>query len=241
MRKLASEDRPDSAILDDITFKMRENEFVYILGPSGSGKSTFLRIVAGLEKPSAGQLLFRGKPVEADDFRISMVFQNFALFPWMTVQENVELGLESQGIPKDRRQKSAAVEIEKVGLAGYENAYPYELSGGMKQRVGVARALAVNPVLMIMDEPYSSLDPLTAENLRREVLELWQAKELPPESVIAVGHDIEEAVSMADRIFVFSHRPARIREIVEIGLPHPRNKKSREFLHLTDKIYNAMT
>lgn len=241
IRKLSNEDRPDSVILDDINFRMMENEFVYIVGPSGSGKSTFLKLVTGLEKPSSGQMLFRGEQVQADDFRISMVFQNFALFPWMTVQENVEVGLESQGMAKKKREEVARQMIEMVGLDGNENAYPYELSGGMKQRVGIARALAIKPVLMVMDEPYSSLDPLTAENLRNEILQLWMEKTLPPDAVLAVGHNIEEAVMLADRVVVFTKRPARIQEIVEIDLPYPRNKKSREVQRLIDKIYGALT
>jgi NitT/TauT family transport system ATP-binding protein len=241
VRKLASEDRPESVILDDINFTMREGEFVYVVGPSGCGKSMFLRLVAGLEAPSSGQVLFRGEPVLPEDSRISMVFQNFALFPWMTVEENVGIGLESQGVPKKRRDESSKRMIEMVGLAGNENAYPYELSGGMKQMVGVARALAVNPVLMVMDEPYSALDPLTAEGLRNEILRLWLSKEFPPEAVLAVGHNIEEAVMLADRVVVFTKRPAHIRETVEIGLPYPRNKNNRQVRKLIDRVYGLLT
>jgi len=228
-------------VLKNISFSVSKGEFVCVVGASGCGKSTLLRLIAGLEKPAKGTVLFEGKQVEAENPKVAMVFQNFALLPWMTVVQNVSLGLEAAGMAKDEQKKIAMRYVDLVGLSGFENAYPRELSGGMKQRVGLARALAINPKLLCMDEPFSALDALTAENLRREVLNLWQDKIFPPDSVVMVTHSIEEAVYMADRILVLSKPPAKIIATLKISLPRPRNRKSREFYHDVDKVYSLIT
>lgn len=228
-------------VFKDLSFTLMDGEFVSIVGPSGCGKSTILRIVAGLEKPSSGSVIFEGKPVRGKNREISMVFQNFGLFPWLNVIDNIAIGLEAQGMNKEERYCISKKYIEKVGLDGYEETYPSELSGGMKQRVGVARALAVQPILLCMDEPFSALDPLTAENLREEVLLLWEDKEFPPDSVLMITHNIEEAVYMSDRVLVLSEKPARLIKDVPIKLDRPRNKKSEEFQEYTDAIYSLLT
>jgi NitT/TauT family transport system ATP-binding protein len=231
----------DILVLDDITLEIRPGEFVALLGPSGSGKSTLLRIVTGLVPPSYGVVLYRGRPVVGPNPHAAMVFQSFALYPWLTVQENVELGLVAKGVPASVRRARTRRLIELIGLSGYEDALPKELSGGMRQRVGFARALAVEPELLCMDEPFSALDVLTAENLRSELLDLWRAARIPTRAILMVTHGIEEAVYMADRIVVLSKNPARIVADLPVRLPHPRNRRAPEFLALVDSVYKIMT
>ncbi len=227
-------------VLKDITFDLRERDFVCIVGPSGCGKSTLLREIVGLDKPTSGRILFRGQPVRPEDPKMTMVFQSFALFPWLTVCQNVELGLEAHGIPPEERRPKAKKYIDAVGLAGFDNAFPRELSGGMKQRVGLARALAMNPILLCMDEPFSALDALTAQNLRDEILQLWTNPDLPPSAVLMVTHSIDEAVYLADRIVALSARPGHIVKIESIDLPRPRNRKEPEFYGWVDEIYSLI-
>ncbi len=228
------------SVLEDISFEVNEGEFVCLVGPSGCGKSTLLRIINGLIQPTSGKVLYQGKQLNGINMEIALVFQSFALLPWLTVAENVELGLEARNIPKEERRKKAEFFIEKVGLHGYEEAYPRELSGGMKQRVGLARALTIEPKLLLMDEPFSSLDALTAINLREEVLMLWEDKSLPVNTVVMVSHLIEEALLMADRIIILSSRPARIVEDVTVNLPRPRDKRDPLFNELADKIFSLI-
>ncbi len=227
-------------VLEDITFDVNERDFICMVGPSGCGKSTLLREIVGLDKPTAGSIQFEGAPVKPDDPRLSMVFQSFALFPWLTVTQNVELGLEAHQAPVEERHGQAKKYIEAVGLAGFENAYPRELSGGMKQRVGIARALAMNPKLLCMDEPFSALDALTAQNLRDEILQLWTNPDLPPSAILMVTHSIDEAVYLADRIVALSARPGKIVKIESIDLPRPRNRKEPEFYGWVDEIYSLI-
>src|SRR6202008_3883419 len=205
------------------------------------GKSTLLRIVSGLLQPSAGDVLWRGRPVVGPTEGVAMVFQSFALFPWLTVQENVELGLEARGVPRAEREKRAEQAIDLIGLGGFESAYPKELSGGMRQRVGLARALVVHPDLLLMDEPFSALDVLTAETLRTDLIDLWVEGRLPLKSVLMVTHNIEEAVLMCDRILVFSSNPGRVAVEIKVDLPHPRNRLDPVFRKLVDSIYARMT
>ncbi|MCW5589323.1 MAG: nitrate/sulfonate/bicarbonate ABC transporter ATP-binding protein [Legionellales bacterium] len=228
-------------VLDNIKFSLRENEIVALLGKSGSGKSTLLRIIAGLIFPDAGEAFYRGKSIEKPVEGISMVFQHFALMPWLTVLQNVELGLEALGVNRRERRQRALQAIDTIGLDGFESAYPKELSGGMRQRVGIARAIVVNPDLLLMDEPFSALDVLTAENLRSDLLDLWQSKKTNTNGILIVTHNIEEAVALADRIFIFGSDPGYIREKIIVDIPHPRNDDSPEFRQLVDDIYTAMT
>jgi NitT/TauT family transport system ATP-binding protein len=212
-----------------------------LLGPSGSGKSTLLRILSGLIQPSQGTLLWRGQPLNHKGANVGIVFQSFALFPWLTVLENVEVPLVARGLEHEVRHREALEALAVVGLKGFENAYPKELSGGMKQRVGFARALAVKPEVLFMDEPFSALDVLTAENLRGELMELWSKNQIPTKSIFLVTHNIEEAVLLADRVVVLGAHPARIRADFNISLPQPRDRKSAEFLVYVDYIYKVMT
>ncbi len=227
-------------VLELIRFSLTERDFVCVVGPSGSGKSTLLRILVGLEKPTSGEVLFEGEPIRADNPQVAMVFQSFALFPWLTVAQNVEIGLEAKGLTPEQRHGPAHKFIDAVGLTGFENAFPRELSGGMKQRVGIARALAIEPLLLCMDEPFSSLDPLTAQNLRDEILQLWSDPNLPPKAVLMVTHSIEEAVYLADRVIVISSRPGRMVAELVIDLPRPRNRKEPEFYGWVDEIYSLI-
>jgi len=240
VQKSYFENGKEFKVLDLIRFELAERDFVCVVGPSGCGKSTLLRIIVGLEPPTSGQVLFGGSPIRADNPQVAMVFQSFALFPWLTVTQNVELGLEAQGIPPEARRPRAHKFIDAVGLTGFENAFPRELSGGMKQRVGLARALAIEPLLLCMDEPFSSLDPLTAQNLRDEILQLWANPDLPPKAVLMVTHSIEEAVYLADRVMVLSSRPGRMVAELEIDLPRPRNRKEPEFYGWVDEIYSLI-
>ncbi len=220
---------------------LQPDKIIALLGASGSGKSTLLRILAGLSKPTSGEVLWHGKPLRECMPNVAIVFQSFALFPWLTVLDNVEAPLMARGLTHEERHPRAMKALNSVGLKGFETAYPKELSGGMKQRVGFARALAVEPEVLFMDEPFSALDVLTAENLRGELLELWLQKKVPTRSIFIVTHNIEEAVLLADRVIVLSRNPARIRADFEIGLPHPRNRSAAEFLLYVDYIYKVMT
>ncbi|UWZ82334.1 ABC transporter ATP-binding protein [Occallatibacter riparius] len=216
-------------------------EILALLGPSGSGKSTMLRMLTGLSRPSAGQVYWHEKPIAQTEINVSIVFQSFALFPWMTVLENVEAPLQARGVlPEERRQRSMRM-LDTVGLDGFEAAYPKELSGGMRQRVGFARALVVEPEVLFMDEPFSALDVLTAENLRSELLELWSKKTMPTKAVFIVTHNIEEAVLLADRIIVLGRNPGHIRTDFRVQLQHPRDRKSEPFTQLVDYIYTVLT
>jgi NitT/TauT family transport system ATP-binding protein len=216
-------------------------EIVALLGPSGSGKSTFLRMLTGLSKPSSGCVLWHGEPVGSVQPNVSIVFQSFALFPWLTVLENVEIPLKAKGVPAIPRRKRALKILDTVGLDGFEAAYPKELSGGMKQRVGFARALVIEPEVLFMDEPFSALDVLTAENLRSELLELWDKKEIPTRSIFIVTHNIEEAVLLADRVIVLGRNPARIRTDFRVQLSRPRDRKDTLFGNYIDYIYTVLT
>jgi NitT/TauT family transport system ATP-binding protein len=231
----------DLIVLDDANLALREGEIVALLGRSGSGKSTLLRIIAGLLKPTAGEVLWHGRHIEGPPEGVAMVFQSFALFPWLTVQENVELGLEARGMPRSAREERAEQAIDLIGLGGFESAYPKELSGGMRQRVGLARALVVHPDLLLMDEPFSALDVLTAETLRTDLLDLWVEGRLPLKSMLIVTHNIEEAVLMADRILVFSSNPGRVVHEIRVSFKHPRNRLDPAFRTMVDDIYALMT
>mmetsp|Transcript_13411 Transcript_13411/g.24060 ORF Transcript_13411/g.24060 Transcript_13411/m.24060 type:complete len:611 (-) Transcript_13411:781-2613(-) len=228
-------------ILDDISLDIDRGEIVCLLGQTGSGKSTLLRLVAGLCSPSSGKVLSHGKTFNGVNKGAAVVFQSFALFPWLTVQQNVELGLEAQGVPAMERRTRALRAVDTIGLDGYENAFPRELSGGMRQRVGFARALVLQPELLCMDEPFSALDVLTAENLRSELLRLWQGNELPTKAILIVTHGIEEAVSIADRIVVLGRDPGSIRTEIKVDLKHPRDRKSKEFGDLVDTVYTIIS
>jgi NitT/TauT family transport system ATP-binding protein len=228
-------------VLDGIDLTLKQGEIVGLLGRSGSGKSTLLRIISGLACASSGEVTYLGHPVDGPAKGISMVFQSFALFPWLTVLENVELGLEAVGLPPKEIRTRAIAAIDLIGLDGYESAYPRELSGGMRQRVGFARAIVVHPNILLMDEPFSALDVLTAENLRTDFLELWSEGDLPIKGVILVTHNIEEAVLMCDRVLLFSTNPGRIVTEIKIPLRQPRERQDPEFSALVDRIYVEMT
>lgn len=229
------------SIMKDISFEVRDSDFVAIVGPSGCGKSTLLRLIQGLDHPTSGGVYFRDRKVDQVCGQMAMVFQSFALYPWLTVSENVAFGLEALGWPKEKVGAQVEKYVTVVGLGGFEEAYPRELSGGMRQRVGFARALAVDPAVLLMDEPFSALDALTAESLREEILQLWQDPALPPEAVILVTHNIEEAILLADRIVVLSRRPGHVLAIVSVDLPRPRDRKSAAFYELTDSVYSLIT
>ena len=228
-------------IMKGVSFDVRDNDFIAIVGPSGCGKSTLLRLIHGLDQPTGGSVRVRERAVGEVCHQMAMVFQNFALFPWLTVKENVALGLEARHWEPERLESQVERYIGVTGLEGFEEAYPRELSGGMRQRVGLARALVVEPAVLLMDEPFSAVDPLTAEGLREEVLQLWRDPALPPEAVVLVTHNIEEALTMADRVLVLSRRPSRIVEEVPIDLPRPRDRKSEAFYELTDRVYSRIT
>lgn len=228
-------------VLDGVSLQLRAGEIVGLLGRSGSGKSSLLRIIAGLARPVGGAVTWRGRPLVGPSEGIAMVFQSFALFPWLTVLENVEIGLEPLGVPAAERRTRSLEAIDLIGLDGFENAYPKELSGGMRQRVGFARALVVHPELLLMDEPFSALDVLTAETLRTDLVELWTEGKLPLRSILIVTHNIEEAVLMCDRVVIFAANPGRIAAEVKIDLKHPRNRDDPAFRALVDDIYIRMT
>src|SRR5579872_5283900 len=228
-------------VLEKVDLTIHSGEIVGLLGRSGSGKSTLLRIIAGLISPSSGDAKCRGETIAGPPNGVSMVFQSFALFPWLTVLQNVELGLEALGIESTERRTRALAAIDLIGLDGFESAYPKELSGGMRQRVGFARALVVHPDLLLMDEPFSALDVLTAETLRTDLIDLWIEGRLPIKSVLMVTHNIEEAVLMCDRILVFSSNPGRVAAEIKVDFPHPRNRLDPAFRQLVDSIYARMT
>ncbi|HLJ46969.1 MAG TPA: nitrate/sulfonate/bicarbonate ABC transporter ATP-binding protein [Bryobacteraceae bacterium] len=237
-------ERPDGGpiqVIAPTTLTIEAGVIIAVLGPSGSGKSTLLRILSGLTEPSSGEVLWHGKPLGGTSPNAAIVFQSFALFPWLTVLDNVEVPLLARGMHHVERHHRALKTLHSVGLKGFESAYPKELSGGMKQRVGFARALAVQPEILFMDEPFSALDVLTAENLRGELMELWQGKKIPTKSIFLVTHNIEEAVLLADRIIVLGRNPARIRADFRVHLEQPRQRGSTEFLLYVDYIYKLMT
>lgn len=236
--------KPEGAellVLDGINLKVREGEIVGLLGRSGSGKSTLLRLIAGLSRPASGSIIYLGQPVQGPAPGIAMVFQSFALFPWLTVLENVQIGLEALGLPQEEIRRRSLGAIDLIGLDGFESAYPRELSGGMRQRVGFARALVVHPNILLMDEPFSALDVLTAETLRTDFLDLWSEGQLPIKGVVLVTHNIEEAILMCDRILVFSTNPGRIMNEIRVDLPQPRDRLDPSFRELVERIYAAMT
>jgi len=228
-------------VLDDVSLTLKDNEIVGLLGRSGCGKSSLLRIVAGLVFPSNGEVSYLGQKVTGPVDGVAMVFQSFALFPWLTVLANVELGLRAKQVSRDDARRRALKAIDLIGLDGYESAFPKELSGGMRQRVGFARALVVHPNILLMDEPFSALDVLTAETLRTDLLDLWVEGRMPIKSILMVTHNIEEAVLMCDRIVVLSSNPGRIAAEIEVKLHHPRNRLDPDFRQLVDKIYALMT
>jgi NitT/TauT family transport system ATP-binding protein len=234
-------DGTDFLVLDDVDLAVGEGEIVGLLGRSGSGKSTLLRLIAGLSQPSAGTLRFGGERIAGPARGIAMVFQSFAIFPWLTVFENVALGLEAQRLPRAEIRRRSLAAIDLIGLDGFESAYPRELSGGMRQRVGFARALVVHPNLLLMDEPFSALDVLTAATLRTDFLDLWTEGRMPIKAVLLVTHNIEEAVLMCDRILVFGSNPGRILTEIPVKLPQPRNRLDPSFRTLVERIYVEMT
>jgi NitT/TauT family transport system ATP-binding protein len=224
----------------DINLTVFEGEFVALLGPSGCGKSTLLRIITGLQKPSEGRVQYRDQPLQGVNPHATIVFQTFALFPWLTVFENVDLALKARDIPSNIRAPRSLDLIDRVGLDGFETAYPRELSGGMRQKVGFARAMAIEPELLCLDEPFSALDVLSAESLRGELMELWTSGNIPTKAILMVSHNIEEAVFMASRIVVMDKEPGRIIAEVKVELPHPRQRKSEEFQRVVDEVYGML-
>ncbi|MGC2456837.1 MAG: ATP-binding cassette domain-containing protein [Gallionellaceae bacterium] len=240
-KSFRSADGSARSVLESVDFTLNEGEIVALLGQSGSGKSTMLRIMAGLISADSGQVLYRGLPLYGPADGISMVFQSFALFPWLTVQKNVELGLEAKGMPPVDRAQRAEAAIEMIGLSGFEGALPRELSGGMRQRVGIARALVMEPDVLLMDEAFSALDVLTGERLREDILELWETGRISTKAILVVSHNIEEAVMMADRVLVFASDPGRVRDELPVTLPRPREVESSEVRGLIDKVYGLMT
>ena len=232
----------DIVALNDVNLSIEDEEFVCLVGPSGCGKSTLLRIIAGLERADSGRVLLLGQPVTKPNPKLAMVFQLFGLLPWKTALENVELPLEVVGVPAEERNTIARDYLEMVDLKGFEETYPRDLSGGMKQRVGIARALALKPEALLMDEPFSSLDELTAKTLRELVLKIWREPELPLSSILMVSHNVEEAVYMADRVLVMSRRPGTVIGEVEIDIPRPRQeyKRSPDYFRLVDDVLNIL-
>jgi NitT/TauT family transport system ATP-binding protein len=236
--------KPDGGqllVLDGIELSLAEGQIVGLLGRSGSGKSTLLRLIAGLSPPTSGAITYMGQPVTGPAPGIAMVFQSFALFPWLTVLENVQIGLEALGLAEQEIRQRALAAIDLIGLDGFESAYPRELSGGMRQRVGFARALVVHPNILLMDEPFSALDVLTAETLRTDFLDLWCEGRLPIRSVVLVTHNIEEAALMCDRVLVFSTNPGRVISEIKVDLPQPRDRGGPAFQSVVERIYVAMT
>jgi NitT/TauT family transport system ATP-binding protein len=228
-------------IIENIGFATEKDSFVSLIGPSGCGKSTLLRIIAGIIKPSRGRILYNGTEIKGPQKELSFVFQDFGLLPWLTNIENVKIGLSLVQMSEEEKEKKAKELLEKMGLGGFENAYPNTLSGGMKQRVGIARAIASDPTVLLMDEPFSSLDELTAETLRTDILDMLKSTSIPISSVIMVTHNVEEAVELSDRIVVLSARPSSVKEIVDVELQRPRNKHDARFIQTVDYIYKILT
>jgi NitT/TauT family transport system ATP-binding protein len=228
-------------VLRDVNVTLRDSEILGLLGRSGSGKSTLLRIAGGLIQPNSGKVIYRGEPLSGPSEGIAVVFQTFALLPWLTVMENVELGLDALALPRNEARRRAEAAIGLIGLDGFEDAYPRELSGGMRQRVGFARAMVIDPVVLLMDEPFSALDVLTAETLRTDFLDLWVGHQLPIKSMLLVTHNIEEAVLMCDRILVLAANPGHITAEIPVALPHPRNRLDSAFHAIVDEIYAILT
>jgi NitT/TauT family transport system ATP-binding protein len=228
-------------VLEDINLVIRPDEIVALLGPSGCGKSTILRILAGLIRPTRGEVLYHGRPLDGLNPGVAIVFQSFALYPWMTVTQNVRIGLRAAGLAAPEVAERAESAIRLVGLTGFEEAYPRELSGGMKQRVGIARALSVDPEILLLDEPFSQVDALTAESLRAEVIDIWGAKQRKLSSILMVSHDIKEVVYMADRIVILSANPGRVRTVVDNRLPRPRDYRTQDFFRMVDHLHDLIT
>jgi NitT/TauT family transport system ATP-binding protein len=226
--------------VQDVSLTFEEGQFIALVGPSGCGKSTLLRIITGLQRPTEGHILYQGQVLKGVNPYAAIVFQTFALFPWLTVQENVEVALKARGVPARLRQARALDLLDRVGLDGFETAYPRELSGGMRQKVGFARAMAVEPELLCLDEPFSALDVLSAEALRGELLELWTSGSIPTRAILMVTHNIEEAVLLADRIVMMDKEPGRVVADHEVSLAHPRDHKSSEFLAIVDHVYATL-
>ena len=230
------------SVLENVSFSVDKDEFICLVGPSGCGKSTVLRIIAGLEKADSGEVLFHGQPQTSPSPKLTMIFQLFGLLPWRTALENVEVPLEVLGIKKEARVEIATNYLRMVGLEGFENTYPHDLSGGMKQRVGIARALALQPQVLLMDEPFSSLDELTAKTLRELVLEIWRDQSLPTNTFVMVSHNVEEAVYMADRVVVMSPRPGRVVGEVKVNLPRPRTQylRDQKYFQSVDEVVTIL-
>ncbi len=230
------------AVLDNVSFSVGKDEFLCLVGPSGCGKSTLLRMMAGLEKPDSGTIFFSGQPIKSPSPKIAMVFQLFGLLPWKTALENVEVPLEVLGVVKQSRAHVAEEYLQMVGLEGFENTYPHDLSGGMKQRVGIARALALKPEVLLMDEPFSSLDELTAKTLRDLVLNIWRNPALPTNTFIMVSHNVEEAVFMADRVIIMSPRPGKVVGQIKVDLPRPRAEylRDKQYFRYVDEVVDLL-
>lgn len=230
----------DANIIDGVSFDAKKDEFVSVIGPSGCGKSTLLRIIAGLVKPTGGKVVYMGKSINGTSGGISFVFQDFALLPWLTNLDNVKIGCSMMDMSEDEKDKKASVVLDNLGLSGFEHSFPNVLSGGMKQRVGIARALVSDPRVLLMDEPFSSLDELTAETLRSDILYHLKNKNLPVNSVIMVTHNVEEAIELSDKIVILTKKPSRVAAVKKIDLKRPRNKRSKEFLDLMDFVYATL-
>ena len=227
-------------IIDDVSFSVNKGEFVSIVGPSGCGKSTLLRMIAGLIPPSGGRISFMGEPVLEPNKKLSFVFQDFALFPWLTNLENVKLGLSLEEMTDEQKDKKASELLDRFGLGGFETYYPNVLSGGMKQRVGIARAVASDPQVLLMDEPFSALDELTAETLRSDIVYMLENKDISVNSVIMVTHNVEEAVGLSDKIIILSNKPSCVKKIISIKAKRPRDKRAKQFADMMDQIYAAL-
>ncbi len=240
-KSFAAAEKGHVNVLEGISLELKAGEIVAILGKSGCGKSTLLRLMCGLIPPSSGEVRYRGKRVTGPMPGISMVFQTFALFPWLTVLQNVELGLEAQGIEPAERRRRASEAIDMIGLGGFESAYPKELSGGIRQRLGFARALVVNPDILLMDEAFSALDVPTSETLRNDLLDLWIERQIPTQAILMVSHSIEETLLMADRIIVLDSSPGRVKADIGVTLKHPRDRESLAFRQMVERIYSVMT
>ncbi len=230
----------NTSVIGDVSFDVEKDEFVSLIGPSGCGKSTLLRIIAGLIKPSGGKVLYMGKKVEGTNNGMSFVFQDFALLPWLTNLENVKLGCSGLILSEKEAEKKSSVLLDNLGLTGFENSYPNVLSGGMKQRVGIARALVSNPRVLLMDEPFSSLDELTAETLRSDILYHLKNKNLPVNAVVMVTHNVEEAIELSDKVVILSKKPSKVSAVRTISLKRPRNKRGKDFLSMMDFVYATL-